>query len=87
MTRDKVAYISSGMTESILSEGVENDRRRTQGRHGGIQAEYENIGITVYAVLKDAETPGPVKLDIEAEALESLKALFMQSLREAISGV
>ena len=48
-------------------------------------AEYASIGVTVYALLKDPERPQPVKLDIESVALESLKALFMQSLREKIS--
>lgn len=49
------------------------------------QAEYENIGVTVYALLKDADTSEPVRLDIEHEALEGLKALFMQNLHETIS--
>ncbi|PKM06963.1 MAG: DUF4868 domain-containing protein [Gammaproteobacteria bacterium HGW-Gammaproteobacteria-4] len=50
-----------------------------------IQADYDNIGVAVYALLKDAETSQPVKLDIEHEALEGLKSLFMESLRETIS--
>lgn len=48
------------------------------------QAEYENMGVTVYAILKGAETSEPVKLDIEHDASEGLKSLFMQSLRETI---
>lgn len=48
-------------------------------------AEHENIDVTVYAILKDPERPQPVKLDIESDALEGLKSLFMQSLRETIS--
>lgn len=48
-------------------------------------AEYDNIDVTVYAILKDSERSQPVKLDIESDALEGLKSLFMQSLRETIS--
>lgn len=48
-------------------------------------AEHENIDVTVYAILKGPERPQPVKLDIESDALEGLKSLFMQSLRETIS--
>lgn len=44
-----------------------------------------NIGVCVYALTKDAENPGPFKLDIEADAGAGLKALFMQSLRDEIS--
>lgn len=48
-------------------------------------AECESIGVNVYAILKDAEIPQPVKLDIESDALVGLKSLFIQSLRETIS--
>lgn len=53
-----------------------------------LQAYYDdeaNIGVCVYAVLKDGEDSDPVKLDIEADALDSLKQVFMRSLRETIS--
>ena len=49
------------------------------------QKEYANIGVTVYAILKGAESSEPVRLDIEHEALEGVKSLFMQSLHEVIS--
>lgn len=44
-----------------------------------------NIGVCVYALMKDAERPGPFKLDIEADAEAGLKTLFLQSLRDEIS--
>lgn len=44
-----------------------------------------NIGVCVYAIMKDAERPGPFKLDIEADAEAGLKTLFLQSLRDEIS--
>lgn len=44
-----------------------------------------NIGVCLYALMKDAESPGPFKLDIEAEAEAGLKTLFLQSLRDEIS--
>lgn len=47
--------------------------------------DYDNIGISVYAVLKTPEASGPFKLDIEAAALVGLKELFIQSLRDRIS--
>ncbi|AMN45518.1 hypothetical protein ACG33_00055 [Steroidobacter denitrificans] len=47
--------------------------------------DYENIGVSVYAVLKNPENPGPLKLDIEAEASVGLKELFIQSLRDRFS--
>lgn len=53
-----------------------------------LQAYYDdqaNIGVCVYALMKDAEAPGPFKLDIETEAEAGLKALFMQSLRDEVS--
>jgi hypothetical protein len=46
---------------------------------------YDEIGVSVYAILKDSNNPGPKKIDIQAEALGGLKALFIQSLRESIS--
>ncbi|MDP1557631.1 MAG: anti-phage protein KwaB [Nitrosomonas sp.] len=45
---------------------------------------YDEIGISVYAILKSQSATEPKKLDIEAEALLGLKAVFMQSLREEI---
>lgn len=47
--------------------------------------EYEDIGVSVYAILKNKDHAAPVKLDIESDALNELKALFVQSLRERIS--
>lgn len=47
--------------------------------------EYDNIGVSVYAILKDHDNDKPVRLDIEADALDGLKELFVQSLRETIS--
>lgn len=37
------------------------------------QAEYENIGVTVYALLENVETSRPFKLDIEHKALEGIQ--------------
>mgnify|MGYP001050629978 CR=1 FL=1 len=53
-----------------------------------LQAYYNdqaNIGVCVYALMKDANNPGPFKLDIEADAQAGLKDLFLQSLRDEIS--
>ncbi|MBW7900979.1 MAG: DUF4868 domain-containing protein [Rhodocyclaceae bacterium] len=47
--------------------------------------DYDDMGVSVYAILKNPEAPGPFKLDIEAEALGGLKGLFIQSLRDSIS--
>lgn len=47
--------------------------------------EYDDIGVSVYAILKDKASPEPIRLDIEADALDGLKALFIQSLRDNIS--
>lgn len=44
-----------------------------------------NIGVCVYALMKDVGRPGPFKLDIEADAEAGLKTLFLQSLRDEIS--
>lgn len=52
-----------------------------------LQAYYNdqaNIGVCLYALMKDTESPGPFKLDIEADAEAGLKALFMQSLQDEI---
>lgn len=46
--------------------------------------DYDNIGVTVYAVLKNQDSSEPVKLDIEADALGGLKKLFMDSLRDTL---
>ncbi|MES9874259.1 MAG: anti-phage protein KwaB [Candidatus Sedimenticola sp. 6PFRAG7] len=54
-----------------------------------LQPFYENadeIGVTVYAILKDAENPGPRKIDIEEDASDGLKELFLKSLQDTISG-
>ena len=53
-----------------------------------LQAYYDdqaNIGVCVYALMKDTKNLGPFKLDIEADAEAGLKTLFMQSLRDEIS--
>lgn len=47
--------------------------------------QYDEIGVSVYAILKDQEEPGPKKVDIEAEAMEGLKVLFIQSLQDSIT--
>ncbi len=52
-----------------------------------LQAYYDdqaNIGVCMYALMKDASNPGPFKLDIEAESEHGLKDLFMQSMRDEI---
>lgn len=46
---------------------------------------FDEIGVSVYAVLKDSEDSAPKKLDIEAEAAQGLKSLFIQSLKECIT--
>ena len=46
---------------------------------------FDEIGVSVYAVLKDSEDSAPKKLDIEAEAAQGLKALFIGSLKECIT--
>lgn len=53
-----------------------------------LQAYYDdwtNIGVCVYALMKDAKNPGPFKLDIEAKSELGLRDLFIQSLRDEIS--
>lgn len=47
--------------------------------------DYDEIGIAVYAILKGPNDTGPKKIDIEADALEGLKSLFIRSLRDRIS--
>ena len=47
--------------------------------------DYDEIGVSVYAILKDQDEPGPKKIDIEADATEGLKALFIQSLQDSIT--
>lgn len=54
----------------------------------GLQPFFNNvgeIGVSVYAILKGEGVAAPRKLDIEADALQGLKMLFMQSLREDIA--
>lgn len=46
---------------------------------------YDEIGVSVYAILKDSDNPGPKKLDIEAVAERGLKELFIKSLQDSIS--
>jgi Domain of unknown function (DUF4868) len=45
----------------------------------------EEIGVSVYAILKTQNGTVPSKLDIEAQALLELKSLFMQSIRDEIT--
>ncbi|MBL1378011.1 anti-phage protein KwaB [Zobellella iuensis] len=47
--------------------------------------EYDEIGVSVYTILKDQEDSGPQKVDIESEAMKGLKALFIQSLKDSIT--
>lgn len=47
--------------------------------------QYNEIGVSVYAILKNREDSTPQKIDIEAEAMEGLKALFLNSLHESIT--
>jgi hypothetical protein len=46
---------------------------------------YDSIGIFVYAVLKCRENASPVKVDIENEASDGLKKLFVEALKTEIS--
>lgn len=53
-----------------------------------LQVFYDNvdeIGVSVYAILKKQDGIEPKKLDIEAASLQGLKELFINSLRENIS--
>ena len=53
-----------------------------------LQALYDNadhLGITMYAILKGDDNPEPVKLDIDADSLPSMKELFLNSLRDNIT--
>ena len=53
-----------------------------------LQPFYDNvdeIGVSVYAILKDVDDSGPKKIDIEAAALDGLRELFIQSLKDTIS--
>jgi len=47
--------------------------------------QYDEIGVCVYAILKDRPETEPKKIDIEAEAMDGLKALFIQSLKDSIT--
>ncbi len=46
---------------------------------------YDEIGVTVYVLLKDQENVEPQKLDIESISLNSLKDVFIQSLQNNIT--
>ncbi len=53
-----------------------------------LQPFYDNLnelGVSIYAILKDPNSPEPKKVDIEADALDGIKELFIQSLRDSIS--
>lgn len=45
---------------------------------------FDEIGVSVYAILKSEGDLAPRKLDIAGDALPGLKALFMQSIHEVI---
>ncbi|MFA7275877.1 MAG: anti-phage protein KwaB [Pseudobdellovibrionaceae bacterium] len=46
---------------------------------------YDQINVSVYAILKDQNDMGPKKVDISADALAGIKGLFIDSLRKQIS--
>jgi hypothetical protein len=46
---------------------------------------YQEIGVSVYAILKDKDNLKPLKIDIEGNACEGLKELFIKSLQDSIS--
>lgn len=46
---------------------------------------YDEIGVSVYAILKGQGDHIPKKIDIEADATEGLKALFIQGLQDSIT--
>jgi len=46
---------------------------------------YDELGVSVYAILKDQDSEGLKKIDIEADASNGLKTLFIQSLKDSIS--
>lgn len=46
---------------------------------------YDQIGIAIYAILKGQDNNGPWKIDIDDDALQALKDLFIQSLKDTIT--
>lgn len=53
-----------------------------------LQAFYDDadgLGVTIYAILKGEDNLEPLKLDVDADSLPSLKKLFLDSLRDNIS--
>lgn len=44
----------------------------------------DDIGVSVYAILKDSDN-SPIRLDIENVALQGLKTLFMEHIKETIT--
>lgn len=46
---------------------------------------YNEVSVAIYAILKESSNLEPKKLDIEAAALNGVKNVFFQSLRESIS--
>ncbi len=44
----------------------------------------DDIGISVYAILKNSDST-PIRLDIEDDALQGLKSLFMDNIKETIT--
>jgi len=47
---------------------------------------HEELGVSVYAILRDPNDPSPKKIDIEDAASNGLKELFIQSLKDFITG-
>ena len=45
---------------------------------------YDDVGVSVYAILKNRGDSDPVKIDIESEALNGLKKIFVQSIKECV---
>ena len=45
---------------------------------------YDDVGVSVYAILKNRGDSDPVKIDIESEALNGLKKIFVQIIKECV---
>jgi hypothetical protein len=73
------------MTEFIMLKGLEMGVDELRAALQEFYADYDEIGVTVYAILKDQEDATPKKVDIEADAMEGLKALFIQSLKDTLT--
>lgn len=73
------------MTEYITLKVLEMNGEQLKAALQEFYDQYNEIGVSVYAILKDQLEFIPKKIDIEAEALDELKALFIQSLEDSIS--